>query len=258
VFTLKKEQGTNTSGAAAPLPSGQFIFDAWTIASEKLKALNVRADLIRCDGPEFPDGLTNICAINPSVAADGSIPAELWTVISSISHVMLRLPSVNDSTLLQVSQHPGLIGLVISGDSDLTPNGITPLKNCINLRSLVFSGIPVTPELLNAVAQLSDLRFFAIADCSVSGEMVASIVRLSKLKILSLQNAGVTDTDMAVIANITTLERLLLDNAKLTDQGLDPLKKLSGLKILGVSGINITPQALADFEAAVPGCRILK
>lgn len=265
-------------------PAGvQFDHKAWQQASGKLKAMKVFSLLVnRYDGSgEFPDGLTHYAIIDPPATADGSISAELWGVISSVSHIAVRTTSISDSTLKQLVQHPGLIRLNIKGRSSVTAGGIAELMKSPNLRSLYLHGGPVSPELLNAISQLGELRVFGIDDAPVSGEMMGMIVRLEKLESLSLQNAGTTDDDVAQIAKLTKLRALalskskvtdkglpslnslklgtlFLDETKVTDQGLQSLKSLTRLTMLSVRGLGLSPQALADFEAAVPKCQLLK
>ena len=243
--------------ATAATSEAQFDFKAWQQASAKLTGMKIF--FLLEDNPPLPDGLTHVAIIDPvSRAANGSISAELWEVISSVSHVVVRTSSINDATVRQLSHHPGLVGLNISGRSTVTAAGIAELKNCPNLRILYLNGVPVSPELLNAIAQLGELSTFGINDTPVSSEMVNAIAKLSKLESLSLQNAGITDGDLAQIVKLTRLRTLFLDKSKVTGTGLQTLKILTNLTMFSVRGSGISPQALADFEAAVPECRVLK
>ena len=86
------------------------------------------------NGGECFDGLTYCAVIDPaSRAADGSISAELWEVISSVSHPTVGTSSVRDATVRQLSQHSGLVGLNSSGRSTVITAGIGELKQCPNL-----------------------------------------------------------------------------------------------------------------------------
>lgn len=283
VLTLKRGSPAASDKPTAVASGAQFDHKAWQQASDKLKAMKVFSIMDRCEpnNPSFPDGLTHYAVIDPLVNADGKIPLGLWAVMSKVSHLVVRTTSISDATVQQLSHHPGLVGLNISGRSTVTAAGIAELKKCPNLRSLHLSGVPVSQELLNAISQLGELRAFGINDAQVSGEMVGSIVRLEKLESLSLQNAGITDDDLAQIAKLTNLRSLLLskskvtdkglqslnglklrslflDETKVTDQGLQSLKSLTELTMLSVRGLGLSPQALAEFEAAVPKCRVLK
>ncbi|MEO2017260.1 MAG: TIGR03067 domain-containing protein [Fuerstiella sp.] len=313
VFTLTRTSLPTNADSPLATSGAQFDFKAWIKAAAKLKAMKVSSALVRrrADSTGFPDGLTHYAFID-SIAADGSISAKLWEVISSVSHVAVRTSSISDAAVTQLSQHPGLVSLNISGRSTVTANGIAKLRNCPNLRSLAFSGVPVSPAIFSVIAQLSELTFFgirntpvsgelagtivslnklkslSIMDAPVSGEIVDAIVSLNKLKVLNLQNTGIADEDLVQIAKLTELRTLLLGNYKVqgksrvtdkgvqslksltelrqlslsnfnvSDKGLQSLKSLTKLTLLQISGSSISRQALADFEAAVPECRVQK
>ncbi|MEO2032552.1 MAG: TIGR03067 domain-containing protein, partial [Planctomycetaceae bacterium] len=296
VFTLKRTSLPTNADSTVATSGAQFDFKAWLQAYAKLKAMKILSMLER-RGPDsvvLPDGLTHYAVIDPrSRAADGSIPAELWGVISSVSHVSVRMSSISDATVRQLSQHPGLVGLNISGRSTVTATGIAELKKCPNLRGLYLSGVPVSPEVLNAITQLGELRVFMIRDVPVSREMVNAIVRLDKLESLNLQNAGITDDDLGQIAKLTKLKTLWLNNSKMpgksnvtkskitdkgvqslksltelrflslsnsnvTDKGLQSLNGLTSLKMLWLGGTQITDAGLAEIKAALPECKVSK
>lgn len=261
VLTLKKGTSPPPGNAVAGTAGAQFDMQAWRSASETLKSAKVNAILVsRQDMGEsgMPAGLTHCALIDPLETADGTIAPELWSLMTSVSHLMVRTKSITDATLKQVSQHPGLLGINISGKSTVTPAGIAELKKCPLLTNLNFGGVSVTPELLNSVTQLSELQTFSIADVPVSSEMVGMIAKLGNLESLNLYNAGITDDDAAQIAMLTKLKVLLLEKSKITDKGLASLKSLSALTMFSVRGLAVTPPAVADFEAALPKCRVLK
>ncbi len=246
------------NAAHAALDS-QFDIKAWQAAEVRLKAMKVRADMdSNIGGPDYAEGITHVVGISPPETADGTLSPELWTITKSLSHVMIRTVSTTDATLQQLSQHPGLVGLNLSGRFRITPAGIAYLKSCSHLRGLYFSEVPVSAELLTAVSQLSQLRSFGIYKSPVSSEMLGSIVQLNQLESLSLQETGTTDADVVQIVKLTKLKTLFLSNTKVTDTGLNTLKSLKDLTMFSVQGLTVTPQAVADFEAALPKCQVQK
>ena len=92
---------------------------------------------------------------------------------------------------------------------------------------------------------------------SVTDDDVAQIAKLTKLRALALSKSKVTDKGLPSL-NSLKLGTLFLDETKVTDQGLQSLKSLTRLTMLSVRGLGLSPQALADFEAAVPKCQLLK
>ncbi len=243
----------------AEIPEDKFDYKAWQAAEGQLKAMRVSARLESTVGERgLPKGVTRIVYISPPETADGTMSPRLWAIVSSLSHVNVRLTFTTDATLQQLSTHPGLLGVSINGKSTVTEKGIAELKKCPNLRSLYFGGVPVSSELLGAASQLNQLRMVGIMDTPVTSEMLGLITQLSQLESLSLQNAGVTDADVVQIVKLTNLKTLFLDNTKVTDSGLQTLKSLKNLTMFSVRGLNVTPQAVADFEAALPKCEVLK
>ncbi len=240
-------------------PIVAFNMMAWLAAESQLKAMNVHAGLAPVLGESgFAEGITHVAGISPPETADGTLSPELWAITSSLSHVMLRTVCTTDATLEQVSRHPGLVGLNLSGRFSVTPAGIASLKPCSHLSGLYFSEVPISAELLTAVSQLSQLRSFGIYKSPVSSEMLGSIVQLNQLESLSLQETGTTDADVVQIVKLTKLKTLFLSNTKVTDTGLNTLKSLKDLTMFSVQGLTVTPQAVADFEAALPKCQVQK
>lgn len=256
VVTLKKNP--SPSGAtASPAP---FDLEAWVEAAAKLNALQVKAHLTTRDptSTEIPDGINHYALVDLPVMADGSISGEVWTALSSVSFLGIRTTSIADNTLRQLAQHPGLLGLAINTPSSVTAAGLAELKKCPHLRFLTFHGVTVAPDLLNEVTQLGELRVFGIDNVPVSGDMITAIVRLGKLESLSFRNAGLTDEDVSQIATLPNLKALMIPNSKITDAGLQSLKSVSGLVMLSVQGAPLSPAALADFQAALPRCKLFK
>lgn len=252
---LTFQRGSATDAA----PASRFDIKAWQAAEGQLKAMKVFAIMDSVAGqPGVEEGITHVVIISPPETADGTLSPKLWAIVSSLSHVIIRPTFTTDATLQQVSQHPGLVGLNLSGRFSVTPTGIAYLKPCSHLRGLYFSEVPVTAELLTAVSQLTQLRNFGIYKSPVSSEMLGSIVQLNQLESLSLQETGLTDADAVQIAQLTKLKSLLLNGSKLTDAGLKTLHSLKELTHFDVRGIAVTPQAVAEFEAALPKCKVLK
>ncbi|MEO2014215.1 MAG: hypothetical protein ABGZ53_07555, partial [Fuerstiella sp.] len=163
---------------------------------------------------------------------------------------------ISDATVRQLSQHPGLLGLNISGRSTVTATGIAELKKCPNLRCMYFHGVPLSPELLNAITQLGELRVFMIRDVPVSREMVNAIVRLDKLEALTLPKTGITDDHLTEIAKLTKLRSLTLTNSSVTDKGLQSLKGLTSLTYLNLRNTQVTDAGVAEIKAALPECKV--
>ena len=120
--------------------------------------------------------------------------------------------------------------------------------------------------MVKSLSQLTELRSLSINDVPLTTETLGSIVQLSKLESLSLEN-GEIDDDMAVqLAKLSNLKHLMWrqykpttkNKPKMTDKGLTALKGLKNLRSLDVQGHRMSPEAVADFQAALPKCRVAK
>lgn len=271
------------STASPATPASLFDLNAWLAAESKFKAMKVVADLAPAeDDMNFGEGVSHCVALSPPETADGTMSPELWTIVSSLSHIFVRPMYTTDASLQQLARHPGLVGLNIGGRLMVTAKGIGELNICPKMTTLFFSDVPVSPELCDAISQLSRLRRLGIYRTPVSSDMLRSIMRLNELEYLSLQETGITDGDLLQIQKLTKLKILLLSKSKVTDQGLNSLKSLtqlrslflsdtqvtdqglqtlksfSSLKLLTLQGLSVTPQAVAELEAALPNCKIIK
>ncbi len=267
--------------------SPRFDYAAWIKASERLKELKVRAVLMSGkDVNDVNSDIEQVVHAGSIELVDGLISAEIWNVLLSQSFVVVRFTEqavLTDATLQQLSQHPGLVGFGLDGPHSMTATGVMYLKNCPVLSSLTYySKTPITPEVLRSFTELEAMQALAIRGQRFSQEMIASIVRVKKLKSLIILESEITDDVLMQLATLTSLEGMNLQDSPITDKGLESLKNLKALNFLGLSGTkvsdiglqslkalpslkilylertSITPQALAEFQAAVPGCRVVK
>lgn len=159
----------------------------------------------------------------------------------------------------QFSEHPGLIGLNLSGKSVITADGLRTLKPCPMFRHLYLEQISLAPaDLMTAIGEFKDLSSLSVNDMPVTDDLLSNLAPLKGLETLSLQNTSVTDAGAAHIAKLSNLKALLLDGSKITDQGLPALKSLNKLTLLSLRRLNVSAQAVDDLKKALPGCNILK
>lgn len=280
VLTLSRKRETISE-------SPRFDYAAWIKASERLKELKVRAVLMSGkDVNGVSSDIEQVVHAGSIELVDGLIPAEIWNLLLSQSFVVVRFTEkavLTDATLQQLSQHLGLVGFGLDGPHSMTATGVLYLKNCPVLSSLTYySKTPLTPEVLRSFTELDAMQALVIRGQRFSQEMIASIVRVKKLKSLIILESEITDDVLMQLATLTSLEGMNLQDSPITDNGLESLKNLKALNLLGLSGTkvsdiglqslkalpslktlylertSITPQALAEFQAAVPGCRVVK
>jgi len=84
-----------------------------------------------------------------------------------------------------------------------------------------------------------------------------ALQNLKSLRVLQLNDARITDAGLKRLSGLTGLERLVLPAAQVTDAGLLSLKKLKNLQVLQLGPDQITAAGRKDFEAALPGCKMI-
>ncbi len=283
-------------------------YAAWIKASEKLKELKVRAELMT--GKHVYSDTELVVLAGSIELVDGLISAEIWSELLSQSRVVVRFTEkavLTDATLQQLSQHPGLVGFGLDGPHSMTPIGVRHLQNCPVFSNLIYySKTPLTPEVLRSFTELGALQLLLFSGQPLSKDLISLIAKAKKLRNLNLYDTGVTDEDLVSIATLSNLESLHLEKTKVTDNGMSQINKLSalrvlflpenvtdqgleqlkslthleelfltgtpriterglqslkvhtGLKRLAARNTGISPQAWDDFAAALPGCRVQK
>ena len=75
---------------------------------------------------------------------------------------------------------------------------------------------------------------------------------------LGLGSLAVTDAALAKLAGQTKLRALYLYDTKITDAGLKHLAGLTSLRLLLLTASPVTDAAVAELEAALPECVVVR
>lgn len=246
---------------AQPLED-KFDHKAWQRVQPTLRPLGIQSQLLtRLEAPEsIPEGLQAVAVlVLPDLSASDRYPDNILATIKSLSHVIVKTVEMNDAKLKQLSEHPGLIGLNLSGKSVITADGLRTLKQCPLFRHLHLEQVSLAPlDLMTMIDELNKLSSLSVNDMPVTDNLLVYLQVLKGLDTLSLQNTSVTDTGTAQLAKLSSLKALLLDGSKVTDQGLPALKSLDKLTLLSLRRLNVSPQAVDELKKTLPGCNILK
>ena len=73
---------------------------------------------------------------------------------------------------------------------------------------------------------------------------------------LKLSKKEITDKGLEHLKDLKSLRGLELFRTKVSDAGLEHLKELKSLTELGVGKTKVTRKGLAEFQAALPACKI--
>ena len=84
----------------------------------------------------------------------------------------------------------------------------------------------------------------------------AVLAKLKELVCLDLYGTTFGDEAATAISTLPNLAKLELYGTKITDVGLKKLQSLKTLTSIGLGGTTTSLQAAADFQAALPQCRV--
>ena len=243
-------------------PGNKFDHEAWKRVQPTLRPLGIQSQLLtRREAPEsIPEGVQAVAVlVLPDLSASDRYPDNIAATIKSLSHVIVKTLEMNDTKLKQLSEHPGLIGLNLSGKSVITADGLRTLKPCPLFRHLHLEKVSLAPaDLMPVIGEFKDLSALSVNDMPVTDDLLPNLLPLKGLNTLSLQNTSVADAGAASLAKLTSVKVLFLDGTKLTDEGLRSLKVLNNLTMFSARRTSVSAQALDDFQKALPGCQILK
>lgn len=130
--------------------------------------------------------------------------------------------------------------LAISRMPSINDAGLSELKNCPNLKSLILRAIPITGDFLHDLANSTsgtpplevlflDRSFFATGNFDV-------MQKFSKLKRLNLFDIYVDKEQLEKLAKMPALERLELPECRIDDEMLEALLEYKKLRSIDLRG----------------------
>ncbi len=112
---------------------------------------------------------------------------------------------------------------------------------------------PTSDPLLRALQQKGNLKA-AVESLAMDHDFDAE----GNLLWLGLGSLAVTDAALAKLAGQTKLRALYLYDTKITDAGLKHLAGLTSLRLLLLTASPVTDAAVAELEAALPECVVVR
>jgi Leucine-rich repeat (LRR) protein len=141
-----------------------------------------------------------------------------------------------DRDIMAVADLPGgpfrLTSVVCTTNPKVSDAGLAHFKDCKDLTQLHLGS-----------TQVSDAGLAYFKDCK-------------SLTQLYLWDTKVSDAGLAYFKDCKSLTHLHLGGTQVSDAGLAQLKDCKRLTYLDVRKTKMTAKALAEFQAAVPGCKI--
>lgn len=202
---------------------------------------------------------------------------------TGITHAGLRHLAANTNLLaLDLEQCDG-----VTDDACEALGAMRQLK-LLNLKKTGFEPRRISNAGLQNLRVLSNLEVLNLYGNSVTDAGLPNLQRLNKLRELNLSLLAITDAGLTHLKPLSTLEHLELlfsegfagptitnagiefldpltnlatlnlTGAKLGDAGLERLRLLKKLKTLQLVRTRVSAEGIQAFQAAVPGCEIVK
>lgn len=132
------------------------------------------------------------------------------------------------------------------------------LKGLVALKYLELNRTPVTDAGLVHIREVTSLEWLYLKDTKVTDVGLVHLRELRKLKRLDLDGLQVTDAGLVHLSGLTALTGLSLVRTQVTDIGLVHLKELTLLRWLYLDDSPVSQKGVANLNAALPRCTIVK
>jgi hypothetical protein len=163
---------------------------------------------------------------------------------------------VTDEVLVYLGNAKKLDALGIQYATKFTGKGLDklPCVETLTVLELLASGI--SDDGLKAISAFKKLRSLRITAGTASDKSFALLGSLKSLASLTVSTTAFGNKGAEAVAGLTGLTRLDASNTKLTNAGLEKLYSLKNLTELILNGTEVSPKAAADFQKALPQCRV--
>jgi len=162
---------------------------------------------------------------------------------------------LSDAAMCLLPGLPMLEWLEIGG-GNLTPAGMTHLKNCLALRRLYIHDVKLGGDSFAWLAGLRRLEALSLRNTGITGKGIEHLNAPGVLKVLNLSDNEILDEDLSRVARLAGLEVLALQNTRVTGAGLAELEGMSKLNELNLTNCRIVDGDLEHFTS-MPNLRIV-
>jgi|GEM_PF-2276030 len=164
---------------------------------------------------------------------------------------------LGDAGLGELRKLPALMRLNLSGELEITDDGMAHLGTMTTLKHLSLANAAITDEGLSRLKGLTGLEslvFYNAPQAQVSDSGLARLAGFSKLEKLVITNAKVQGRGLAPF---TTLTSLSLENNPVDDAGVEVLVRNKQLTDLNLSGSKITDKSFSVIAENLPDLKRL-
>ncbi len=151
-----------------------------------------------------------------------------------------------DNALATASLPASKIETAWFNNSDISDNGLTPLKKLPHLRVLGLGRTIISDKGLETIAQLKSIEDLWLGKTLVTDQGMSLLEGLPRLQTLGLEQTEVSDAGLQALGKCKRLDELWLNQSQVGDEGLKYLINLR-LDALGLSGTHVSDRGCAQI-----------
>jgi hypothetical protein len=164
--------------------------------------------------------------------------------------------ALTDGVLTHIASLKKLDFLAVQYAENFTGQGLDKIAGATSITQLDTLASGLTDEGLRAISAFKKLHTFRTTSLKITPAGFAALASLKTLVSLNIPGTSFNDEAATAIAGLSNLSILDLQSTKITDAGLAKLKSLKKLTNLNVIGTAVTLEAAAEFQKAMPQCRV--
>ena len=237
-----------------PLPTGSLRVQSIALTGTLLDQPDdafLREFTTRSEGQRFTRFMLESRSLTSArLAAYLGLPA-----VADLEQFGGNSPALDDSMFDVLAKLPKLSSIEVSAQgTGITGRGLGRLKSLNSVTILQCSSL--TPEGLAELQTLPNMTYVNLDGSRCTSSHVAVLSKL-KLGQLLMNATEIDDSSAKILGEMSTLTSLgMRDCRQFSDAGLSELKTLSRLNYINLIGTKVTAAGVADFQKALPECRI--
>jgi len=239
-------QGTHVTGAG-------FVHLA---NLTRLQALNLRRTPLDDKGVVHLAGLKELRKLELSDTRLTDSGIESLLQLPRLQYLDLYGTALTDAGLARLSRLTALRYCYLS-NTRITDAGIEHLRGLTELEELGLDGTPMTDHGLARLAPLSNLRRLRIGRTKVTDAGLSHLASMPNINRLELAGLPVTNSGLETLQGMSRLRSLDLSGTRINDDALAILVRFPSLVELNVRDTGLTGEAVARFQQAHPGIRVV-
>jgi len=176
--------------------------------------------------------------------------------LRKLEELWLENTRVSDSTMALLAHLPALNCLDLCNTA-VTDKGLKEIALMPALTRLDLDGDRITDDGVRHLQSSRSLWLLWLGELASANLDLAVAADIPPLESLTLTGSLITDERVERLKNNVSIRDLKFQQcAKLTDKSLETVATMPNLTTLGALSSPFSPQAIADFKAAKPNCRV--